>query len=46
MYELLPGDLVFTGTPPGVGPVVAGDQLKGTIEGLTPLAVRIAPPLE
>ena len=46
MYELLPGDLVFTGTPAGVGPVVPGDQLKGTIEGLTPLAVRIAPPLE
>jgi len=46
MYELLPGDLVFTGTPAGVGPVVAGDQLQGTIEGLTPLAVRIAPPLE
>jgi len=46
MYELLPGDLVFTGTPAGVGPVVPGDQLNGTIEGLTPLAVRIAPPLE
>ena len=46
MYELLPGDLVFTGTPAGVGPVVAGDQLDGTIEGLTPLVVRIAPPLE
>jgi fumarylpyruvate hydrolase len=46
MYELLPGDLVFTGTPAGVGPVVPGDQLQGTIEGLTPLSVRIAPPLE
>ena len=46
MYELLPGDLVFTGTPAGVGPVVPGDQLNGTIEGLTPLALRIAPPLE
>jgi len=46
MYELLPGDLVFTGTPAGVGPVVPGDQIECTIEGLTPLAVRIAPPLE
>jgi fumarylpyruvate hydrolase len=46
MYELLPGDLIFTGTPAGVGPVVSGDQLNGTIEGLTPLALRIAPPLE
>jgi fumarylpyruvate hydrolase len=46
MYELLPGDLVFTGTPAGVGPVVAGDHIECSIEGLTPLAVRIAPPLE
>ena len=46
MYELLPGDLVFTGTPAGVGPVVPGDQLQGTIEGLTPLSIRIAPALE
>ena len=28
-YELLPGDLVFTGTPAGVGAVVAGDRLDG-----------------
>jgi fumarylpyruvate hydrolase len=46
MYELLPGDLVFTGTPAGVGPVVAGDHIECSIEGLTPLAVRVAPPLE
>ena len=46
MYELLPGDLVFTGTPAGVGPVVPGDQLQGTIEGLTSLSIRIAPALE
>ncbi len=43
-YELLPGDLVFTGTPSGVGPVVAGDRLDGAIEGLSPLAIVIAPP--
>jgi fumarylpyruvate hydrolase len=42
-YELLPGDLVFTGTPSGVGPVVAGDLLVGRIEGLGQLSVRIAP---
>jgi len=40
-YELLPGDLVFTGTPAGVGAVVAGDRLEGRIEGLTPLIVEI-----
>jgi len=43
-YELLPGDLVFTGTPAGVGPVVPGDLLVGRIEGLGGLSVRIAPP--
>jgi fumarylpyruvate hydrolase len=43
-YELLPGDLVFTGTPAGVGPVVAGDLLVGRIEGLGQLSVRIAAP--
>ncbi len=42
-YELLPGDLVFTGTPAGVGAVVAGDLLVGRIEGLGELSVRIAP---
>jgi fumarylpyruvate hydrolase len=41
MYELLPGDLIFSGTPAGVAKVVAGDRLDGSIEGLTPLAVDI-----
>jgi fumarylpyruvate hydrolase len=41
-YELMPGDLVFTGTPAGVAAVVPGDRLDGTIEGLSPLAVSIA----
>ena len=34
LYELQPGDLIFTGTPAGVGPVKAGDCLEGGIEGL------------
>jgi fumarylpyruvate hydrolase len=42
-YELLPGDLVFTGTPSGVGAVVPGDRLDGRIAGLTPLSITIAP---
>ena len=41
-YELLPGDLVFTGTPSGVGAVVVGDRLDGHIDGLTPLSIVIA----
>jgi fumarylpyruvate hydrolase len=40
-WELRPGDLIFTGTPEGVGPVVSGDLLDGTIEGLTDLRVRV-----
>jgi fumarylpyruvate hydrolase len=40
-YELMPGDLVFTGTPSGVGAVVKGDRLDGRIEGLTPLSIVI-----
>jgi len=42
-YELMPGDLVFTGTPAGVGAVVAGDRLDGHIDGLTPLSIFIDP---
>ncbi|MGB3456045.1 MAG: fumarylacetoacetate hydrolase family protein [Litorimonas sp.] len=39
--DLGPGDLVFTGTPEGVGPCVPGDELEGGIEGLAPIRVRI-----
>jgi fumarylpyruvate hydrolase len=47
-WELRPGDLIFTGTPEGVGPVTPKDLLVGTIEGLAELRVRIEPatPLE
>ena len=40
-YHLGPGDIVFTGTPEGVGPVVAGDQLVGTVAGIGELRVNI-----
>ena len=45
LYTLEPGDLVFTGTPAGVGPLKAGDRLEGGIEGLEVLRNTIAPPL-
>lgn len=32
--ELKPGDLIFTGTPSGVGPLQRGDTVRGTIEGV------------
>ena len=40
-YDLKPGDLIFTGTPEGVGPVVKGDELEGGIAGLGTLKLRI-----
>lgn len=43
-YELFGGDLIMTGTPAGVGAIVAGDKLVGTIEGLGALTVTIGPP--
>jgi fumarylpyruvate hydrolase len=43
-YHLRPGDVILTGTPAGVGPVVPGDRLAGRIDGLPPLDVAIGPP--
>ena len=40
-YEVLPGDLIFTGTPAGVGPVKPGDRLDGGIDGLGTLSISI-----
>lgn len=40
-YTLRPGDLLFTGTPAGVGPVVAGNRLTATIDGLPTLEVTV-----
>ncbi len=39
-FELKPGDLIFTGTPAGVSPVVAGDVLQGGIDGLGDITVQ------
>jgi fumarylpyruvate hydrolase len=42
--ELLPGDLLFTGTPAGVGPLLVGDRVEATIEGIASLTVEITAP--
>ena len=42
-WALQPGDLIFTGTPAGVGPIVAGDKVTCGVDGLPELAFRIAP---
>jgi fumarylpyruvate hydrolase len=41
LFTLAPGDLIFTGTPAGVGPVARGDVLTGGVEGVGMLAVRV-----
>ena len=40
-FELQPGDLIFTGTPEGVGPVRRGDTMTGGITGLGELSVKV-----
>jgi fumarylpyruvate hydrolase len=40
-YTLMPGDMIMTGTPAGVGPVHQGDTLDARIDGLTNLVVNI-----
>ena len=42
MYTLMPGDVIMTGTPAGVGPIEPGDRLEATVEGLGQLAVNVA----
>lgn len=41
-WTLQPGDLIFTGTPEGVGAVEVGDVLQGDIEGLEGVRIRLA----
>ncbi|MEQ8443135.1 MAG: fumarylacetoacetate hydrolase family protein [Alphaproteobacteria bacterium] len=40
-HTLYPGDLIYTGTPAGVGPVVSGDLLEGAAEKVGAISVRI-----
>jgi fumarylpyruvate hydrolase len=40
-YHLRPGDLIYTGTPAGVGPVQPGDHISGSIEQLGEITLTI-----
>ncbi|WP_395382898.1 fumarylacetoacetate hydrolase family protein [Mesorhizobium sp. UC22_110] len=42
--ELAPGDLIFTGTPAGVGPLVAGDRVSGGVDGIGSIELTIGQP--
>jgi fumarylpyruvate hydrolase len=37
--ELAPGDLIFTGTPAGVGPIKRGESVRGMIAGIEPIEI-------
>ena len=41
-WELQAGDLIYTGTPEGVGAVVQGDTMTGGVDGLTPISIKVA----
>jgi len=41
-YHLQPGDLIYTGTPEGVGPVLAGDKITGHVAGVGEISLTIA----
>ncbi|MFG6457616.1 fumarylacetoacetate hydrolase family protein [Roseateles sp. BYS96W] len=43
LYHLHPGDLIYTGTPAGVGAVVPGDVITGRIEGLGDITLTVGP---
>ena len=42
-YHLNPGDVIYTGTPEGVGPVNSGDRLEGVIDGVGTITLTIGP---
>ena len=44
LYRIEPGDLIYTGTPAGVGPVVTGDVIVVEIAGLEPTTITIGGP--
>lgn len=41
LVELAPGDLIFSGTPEGVGPVKRGETMVGHVDGLTDLTIKV-----
>lgn len=42
-YHLQPGDLIYTGTPEGVGAVVPGDRITGHVQGVGEVALNVGP---
>ena len=44
LYALRAGDLIFMGTPAGVGPLAVGDRFRASLDGVVAFEGRIAPP--
>ncbi len=42
LVELQPGDLIYMGTPEGVGPVQAGETMEGHIDGVGDLRIKVS----
>jgi len=42
-YHLVPGDLIFTGTPEGVGALQPGDRIEGRVEGVGEISLIVGP---
>lgn len=43
-YHLQPGDIIYTGTPEGVGAVVTGDKITGRVEGVAEIELTVGQP--
>jgi fumarylpyruvate hydrolase len=41
LFELKPGDLIYSGTPAGVGAVKRGDALHGTVDGVGSITIKV-----
>ncbi len=41
IYEVVPGDLIYTGTPDGVGPINPGDLITAGIDGIGELEIKV-----
>jgi fumarylpyruvate hydrolase len=41
LFELKAGDLIYSGTPAGVGPVVRGDEMLGTVDGIGEIKIKV-----
>lgn len=44
LFEVMPGDLIYTGTPEGVGPILPGEVMTGGIDGVGDIMITVGNP--